>query len=108
MAIAEIRWDSKALDELRIAVLYCKKEYGKEVARKFRQRVIDDSNKLMANPHIGKIEPLLEDLPDNYRSLVIGRLHKLVYSLKEEGTVVYVQLLWDCRQNPNHLSELLK
>ena len=108
MAIMEIRWDNKALEELKAAVLYCKKEYGEETARKFQQQVINDSNKLKNNLYIGKIEPLLENLPEKYRSLVIGRLHKLIYSLKEKETVVYIQLLWDCRQSPEQLPQLLK
>lgn len=53
MAIMEIRWDKKALEELKAAVLYCKKEYGEE-------------------------------------------------------TMVYIQLLWDCRQSPEQLPQLLK
>lgn len=59
---------------------------------------------LREQPYLGKIEPLLEDRDEKYRSLVVGRLHKLIYTIKEEN-IVFIQLFWDCRQDPEKLKK---
>lgn len=57
---------------------------------------------LADSPHLGPIEPLLADLPYTYRSLVVGRLNKIVYRITDN----YIEIvdLWDTRREPREQS----
>ncbi|NGM61478.1 type II toxin-antitoxin system RelE/ParE family toxin [Sphingobacterium sp. SGG-5] len=60
--------------------------------------------RLSKTPFIASPEPLLNEFPNTYRSLVIRRLFKVIYRVDEEKQAVIIVTIWDCRQDP----ELLK
>jgi Txe/YoeB family toxin of Txe-Axe toxin-antitoxin module len=51
---------------------------------------------------MGKIEPILEDRPQTYRSLVINHINKVVYRAEDDRIVVVA--IWDCRRAPETLA----
>ena len=53
---------------------------------------------LAANPRLGIAEPLLAGRKREYRSIVVHKLFKLVYYVKDE--TVYIAALWDTRREP--------
>ena len=81
---------------------YIRNEFGKIARVKFMQEVKKTSRQIGDNPYIGKIEPLLEKLPDGYRSMVVKRIYKIVYRIEEN--TVEVSDFWNCRRNPDALS----
>ncbi len=56
---------------------------------------------LAQHPKLGKKEPLLDDIPGEYRSLVVARRYKIVYRIVEEG--IFVIAVFDCRRDPDAL-----
>ncbi len=54
---------------------------------------------------MGAVELLLEEEPLVYRYLVIKH-NKILYTIEEN--YIFVHLLWDCRQDPYLLMDLIK
>ena len=64
--------------------------------------ILDDAEILRANPRAARKEPLLEDLAEEYRSLVVAQgRYKLVYYIESDS--VYIVQVFACRQNPYRL-----
>lgn len=105
MDLTEIRWDAKALEQVKDAVTYCNEVYGKRTALQFRKQIIDNSNLLLNHPFLGKREELLSGLKVEYRSLLIGRLHKLVYTVDVQKNIIYIHLFWNCYQKPDSMQK---
>lgn len=63
---------------------YIKDEFGRKAEQKFKTKFREVIRLLAANPYLGPIEPLLADLPKTYRSVVIGKLNKMVYHIEDD------------------------
>lgn len=61
---------------------------------------------LLIFPMAGPFEPLLEDNPKGYRSLVAEKHFKIIYSFKDEYSIE-IAAVWDCRQDPKKLQQTL-
>lgn len=92
-----------AKNQIRETANYISREFGKKSRDIFIQSVRETKELLVRNPLIGPIEPLLTNRTENYRSLVIGKLNKMVYSIK--GDSINIVAFWDCRREPNSLSK---
>jgi plasmid stabilization system protein ParE len=55
-------------------------------------------------PLAAPVELLLSDRPEGFRSVVVRRIHKLVYYIDDKVNIVAV---WDCRRNPMVLREFV-
>lgn len=86
---------------------YIRREFGKKSKESFLQKVRETRRLLADNPCLGPIEPLLAERTQTYRSVVVGKLNKMVYYI-EEDTVIYVVAFWDCRQEPDTLASQVK
>lgn len=76
---------------------------GKQAARKFTNAILKDTERLATFPYLGQTEPLLESLPEQYRSLVSGKHFKIIYFI--ENNAVYIVALRDCRQAPEEFAK---
>ena len=83
---------------------YIKELFGRRAEQKFKAKVREVTRLLAANPYLGPIEPLLADLPKTYRSVVIGKLNKMVYHIEDDEKTIYVDDFWDCRREPQALA----
>ena len=61
---------------------------------------------LAANPRLGITEPLLAGRKREYRSIVVHKLFKLVYYVKDE--TLYIAALWDTRREPHAQADTTK
>ncbi len=86
---------------------YIRREFGKKSKESFLQKVRETRRLLADNPCLGPIEPLLAERTQTYRSVVVGKLNKMVYYI-EEDTVIYVVAFWDCRREPDTLASQVK
>lgn len=80
--------------------------FGYKSVEHFFEEINHTVNLLMAYPNLGPIEPLLADLPQTYRSVVVERLNKLVYRI--EGDTIYIVDFWDTRREPKNQAEQIK
>ena len=94
-------WMPLAKEAVRDTAKYIHREFGKQYRNNFMQAVREANLLISDNPYAGKIEPLLEDDPDMYRSFVVARLNKMVYRIV--GDHIEVDDFWDCRREPKKL-----
>ncbi|MBR0169483.1 MAG: type II toxin-antitoxin system RelE/ParE family toxin [Bacteroidales bacterium] len=82
---------------------YIRREFGKKSKESFLQKVRETRRLLADNPYLGPIEPLLADLPQTYRSVVVAKVNKIVYRIVDDR--IEIADLWDCRREPNKQRE---
>ena len=90
-----------AKQEIRKTANYIKKEFGKISKDNFLQSIRLTRKLIEANPYLGPKEQSLDELPGNYRSIVVNNLNKMVYSIKDAH--ILIEDLWDIRREPNSL-----
>jgi plasmid stabilization system protein ParE len=90
-----------AKQEIRKTASYIQKEFGKTSKDNFLQSVRLTIKLIGANPYLGPIEQSLDELPGNYRSILVNSLNKMVYSIKNDH--ILIEDLWDVRREPNLL-----
>ena len=82
---------------------YIKEEFGRRAEHKFKAKFREAIRLLATNPYLGLIEPLLADMPTTYRSVVVGKLNKMLYHIKDDQ--IEIDDFWDCRREPNKQRE---
>jgi plasmid stabilization system protein ParE len=87
--LAEI-WNYYSSKNLRAAV---------RIVRNVRKATL----RLEKMPLMAPVERLLDDMPEEFRSVVVKKSYKIVYRI-EAGTVGIVTI-WDCRRDPAKLRE---
>lgn len=90
-----------AKDKIRETARYIGVEFGKKYREIFLYRVKETRQSLATNPNMGVVEPLLSDRPKTYRSVVIGKLNKVVYYIDDASAIIYIVDFWDTRREPN-------
>ena len=98
----KVIWMPLAKEALRDTSAYIRNEFGKKIRDEFILEVRHTSHLIGNNPFIGKTEPLLNELPDGYRSIVVSRLNKIVYRVLED--CIEISDFWNCRRSPETLS----
>ena len=91
-------WQEPAKVGRRQVAAYIRKEFGTKRAKKFKQEVDDTVKQLMRSPNIGQIDPLFDDRPQAYRSVIINGLNKLVYRVDDD--TIHIVAFWDTRREP--------
>ena len=99
-------WSLEAHDQLRHAANFIENRFGKSSRTKFLDDIYHVVPLLSQYPYLGKEETLLEGASVVYRSLVIGRLNKIVYYIN--GNTIEIVALWDTRREPKKLTEELE
>jgi len=69
--------------------------------------ILDESAMLAYFPRMAPIEPSLSECPEEYRSMIVRRHYKLVYYIDCER-IIYIVAVFDCRQNPEELKNIVK
>lgn len=95
-----------ARSQVRQTARYIMHEFGRKSRDKFLQEMHSIGKLLGDNPHMGAIEPLLVDLPSEYRSIVISKLNKVIYRILDDH--IEVSDVWDVRRNPQTLVNQIK
>ena len=87
---------------------YVKEEFGRRAEQKFKAKFREAIRLVADNPYLGPIESLLSDLPQTYRSVVVGKQNKMVYHIEEDEKTIYVDDFWDCRRERELLAGQVK
>jgi plasmid stabilization system protein ParE len=98
-----VKWLSRA--EIRLQEIY---DYylavaGEKTAKKITGRIIEKADLLSRMPMSASVELLLDDRPEGFRSMVVKRIHKIVYFI--ENNSVNIVTVFDCRRDPAKLRE---
>ena len=102
----KVKWspDAKAaLDKTCDSIM---ETFGIKAKMKFKQEVRRVKDLLKTNPYLGPVEPLLADLPDNFRSIVVNHLNKIVYYVEDD--TIHIADFWDTRKEPTQQAQQTK
>ena len=94
-----------ALSKLDEIFDWVKTTNSENAAVKIYNSILDELEILEKQPRIAAIEPMLEDFPKQFRSLIINKKYKAVYYIEEQRNTVFVTTIWDCRQNLDNLTK---
>ena len=94
-------WAPEAVHELnQIYDFYAAKNL--RAAAVIYNSILNDAERLKTNPYSAQIDPLLDDLPQKYRSLVVSKgRFKVTYFIAHE--IICIVYVWSCRQNPQRV-----
>lgn len=94
-------WTEQAVSAVQQTSNYILANFGVRGLTKFLEAIQSWTDTLQKMPLLGKVEPLLSDLPTEYCSVVIGGHSKLIYSLGID--YVLICDIWDTRREPRTL-----
>ena len=100
-----IKWSEQATKELVRTAGYIQSEFGNRAKAHFIRSIQKTANLLEENPSLGSAERFLSDEPVTYRSVVVGRLSKIIYYIHND--VIEIVDLWDTRREPKTQSKRL-
>lgn len=92
-----------AKQEIRKTASYIQREFGMNSKGIFMQSVRLTKKLIGTNPFLGPKEQSLDELPGNYRSIMVNSLNKMVYSIKDNH--ILIEDFWDVRREPNSLKK---
>ena len=101
-----VEWTDRAKEEKKQVADYIRDRFGLRHKRCFIQDVNKIVKMLMHQPNAESIEPLLDDQPKTFRSIVVNRFSKIVYRI--DGDIIYIVAFWDVRRNPDTLANEVK
>ncbi len=99
-------WADQVSIELGRILFFVNINYGTKTGTKFLKQINKNVKLLSENPYLGKIETLLDNRKQGFRSLVVNRLNKIIYYI--ENDTLYIADIWDTRKNPENLANRIK
>ena len=102
----KIIWTKRAYQSWLEAAQYIRQEFGQRALEKFQNNTQQWENILSSMPQAGAVEPLLMDLKQKYRSVVISRKNKLIYTIEKD--FIKIDDFWDTRREPKLQTKGLK
>jgi len=94
----KIRWHKRAAAQLHQVEQYVLRDFGEHVRQEFMDEVEQAVLSLADMPELGKIDPLFVHRKQAYRSIIVRRLNKVVYYVKDD--MLHVAAFWDTRREP--------
>ena len=100
-------WTERALKHLdKIYAHHLSLTYSERAASLLYNHILDESERLLIFPLLGIVESNLCNANIEYRSLVVhGGRFKLIYFIDNENIVIAA--LWNCRMNPDSMSDVI-
>jgi len=109
--VAQVRWSTPALRDLRLVVEWLDEHHGPRVAAGAAQEIADAVRRLAARPHafawVGSIYPELEALESDWRrALTRTRRHVVFYRYRPESDEVDIFAVRGAGQLPPPLEDI--
>lgn len=98
----------RAINQLMEIVDYGKDQFGERVAIDYYNKIKTNLLQLQKHPELGSPEPLLADRAIAYRSLIVAKHHKAIYSIDTKKETINIVDIWDMRREPISLSRRIK
>ena len=103
----KIVWLKKSESQVIRTTNYILTKFGETSKQKFVEKVYHIVELLRKNPEMGRIEPLLADRIITYRSIIVNKINKIVYRIKDNETIEIVAF-WNLRREPKFLANQVK
>ncbi|MDR2914378.1 MAG: type II toxin-antitoxin system RelE/ParE family toxin [Tannerella sp.] len=102
-----VYWDKEAREQLKGIYNFYREIAGIRIAKRIRKEIRNSAQKLGHFPCLGSIiEYGDQQNSDTYRSLVANKNFKIIYQI--ENKHVYVAAIWDVRQNPSRMGDIIR
>lgn len=98
-----IVWTKSALQSWQEIAQYIHDTFGIKALMDFQKKTTEGEEAILAMPLIGHTEPLLQGMNVMYRSIVIHKHSKLIYSI--DNDIIKIHAFWDTRQEPKQQIE---
>ena len=102
----KIHWHKRAAAALHQVEEYILQEFGERIRREFMDEVDQAVLALADMPTLGKIDPLFAHRRQTYRSIIVRRLNKVVYYVKDD--TIHIAAFWDTRREPKAQAKQVK
>ena len=102
----KVKWTERARRQRDDVANYIRSQFGAKRKHQFIQEIRDTTDLLKLSPGIGKLDPLFEDRPQAYRSVIINGLNKLVYRVEDD--IIYIVGFWDTRMDDEDQASQVK
>ena len=99
----EIRWTEAANQSLDAIFCFCK-ERGEQAANRIICDIFDATRRLAVFPQMASVEPSLGGQSETFRALQVRNRYKIIYYVDELAGKVIIVTVWDCRRNPEKLT----
>ena len=93
-----IKWHKRAAAQLHQVEEYVLRDFGERIRQEFMNEVEQAVLSLAEMPAMGKLDPLFAHRKLAYRSIIVRRLNKIVYYIKDD--VLHIAAFWDTRREP--------
>lgn len=101
-----IFWHKRAAAQLHQIEDYILSNFGDRVRQEFMDEVEQAVLLLADMPAKGKLDSLFAHRKQEYRSIVVRRLNKIVYYVKDD--IIHIAAMWDTRREPQHQADEVK
>ena len=78
--------------------------HSQQGANRLLKRIFTTADTLSVFPTAGRIESHLQRAEKTYRSIVVDKRYKLIYRIRNNGTLVIIQGIWPCKRDPQFMS----
>lgn len=95
----KVIWVQQALEGQQEIIDYILEKFGAQAAFDFQDKVERAEEIISQSPRLMPVESIATDSNYVYRSIIIGRLSKMLYTERENDIVIVD--FWDVRQDPN-------
>ena len=96
----KIHWYKRAAAQLHQVEAYILRDFGKQVTQDCMEDVEQAVLSLAKMPTMGQIDPLFAHRKQTYRSIIVRRLNKIVYFIKDD--TIFITAFWDTRREPKN------
>lgn len=94
----KVYWHKRAAAQLHQVEKYVLRDFGERTRQEFMDEVEQTTLSLANMPAMGKIDPLFAHRKQTYRSIVVRKLNKIVYYVKDD--TLHIAAFWDTRCEP--------
>ena len=101
-----IHWPKRAAASLHRIEKYILQEFGEQERQDFIDEIDRSITALADMPTLGKIDSLFAHRKTIYRSIIVRRLNKVVYYVKDN--TIHIAAVWDTRREPKNQAKHVK
>jgi len=101
-----IHWSKRAAAQLHQVEGYILRSFGEKIRKEFMKEVEQAVLSLARIPTMGKPDPLFVHRKQTYRSIVVRRLNKVIYYVKDD--TIHIAAFWDTRREPKNQARQTK
>ncbi len=94
----KIVWTKSALHSWQEIAHYICDSFGTQALLDFQRKTSEWEVTIASMPHIGHREPLNQEADKDYRSVIVHKYSKMVYSLDKD--TIKILAFWDTRREP--------